>query len=241
MKVAQKIFAKRNMYDNDPVTIAFLGDSVTQGCFECYFTEDEKLETIYDYKSAYSTRVREILNLLYPYAQINIINSGISGGAAPGGLRRLERDVLRYHPDLVVVSFGLNDCCNPNISLEDYKDALRGIFSELRSRDIEAIFLTQNYMNTKASRRIQGDDLWEICQPNAQMQNDGVLKQYMQEASKVARECGAKVCDLYSVWEKLEQNGVNTNALLANGINHPIRQFHYYMALKLIETIFEVA
>ena len=240
MKVAQKIFAKRNMYENDPVTIAFLGDSVTQGCFECYFTEDEKLETIYDYKSAYSTRVREILNLLYPYAQINIINSGISGGAAPGGFRRLERDVLRYHPDLVVVSFGLNDCCNPNISLEEYKDALRGTFTELRQRDIEAIFLTQNYMNTKASRRIQGDDLWEMCESNAQMQNDGVLKRYMEEAAAVAEECGAKVCDLYSVWEKMEKYGVNTNALLANGINHPIREFHYYMALKLVELMFEI-
>ena len=241
MKVAQKIYAKRFKVDNEPVTIAFLGDSVTQGCFECYYTEDEGLETVYDYKSAYSTRVREILNLLYPYAQINIINSGISGGAAPGGLIRLERDILRYHPDLVVVSFGLNDCCNPNISLEAYKDALRSIFNELRERNIEAIFLTQNYMNTKASRRIQGDDLWKICQDNADMQNSGVLKRYMEEASSVAKECGAKVCDLYSVWEKMEQYGVNTNALLANGINHPIREFHYYMALKLVELMFEVS
>ena len=240
MKVAQKIFDKRYMYDNDPVTIAFLGDSVTQGCFECYFNENEGLETVFDYSSAYSTRVREILNLLYPYAQINIINSGISGGAAPGGLRRLERDVLRYHPDLVVVSFGLNDCCNPNISLEEYKDALRGIFTQLRERNIEGIFLTQNYMNTKASRRIQGDDLWEMCKEHAQKQNEGVLKQYMQEAAAVARECGAEVCDLYAVWEKLEANGVNTNRLLANGINHPIREFHHYMAMKIVEKILGV-
>ena len=240
MKVAQKIFDKRYMYDNDPVTIAFLGDSVTQGCFECYFNENEGLETVFDYSSAYSTRVREILNLLYPYAQINIINSGISGGAAPGGLRRLERDVLRYHPDLVVVSFGLNDCCNPNISLEEYKDALRGIFTQLRERNIEGTFLTQNYMNTKASRRIQGDDLWEMCKEHAQKQNEGVLKQYMQEAAAVARECGAEVCDLYAVWEKLEANGVNTNRLLANGINHPIREFHHYMAMKIVEKILGV-
>lgn len=241
MKVAQKILAKRNMYDNDPVTIAFLGDSVTQGCFECYYTEDERLETVYDYKSAYSTRVREILNFLYPFAQINIINSGISGGAAPGGFRRLERDVLRYHPDLVVVSFGLNDCCNPNISLEDYKEAIRNIFTELRNRDIEGIFLTQNYMNTKASRRIQGDDLWEVSTLHMGLQNDGTLKRYMQEAASVVKECGGKVCDLYSVWEKLAENGVNTNALLANGINHPVRPFHHYMAMKLVELIFEVS
>lgn len=237
MKVAEKLFAKRFMYDNPAVTIAFLGDSVTQGCFECYFNENDGLETVFDYNSAFATRVREILNMLYPYAQINIINSGISGGAAPGGSRRLERDVLQYHPDLTVVSFGLNDCCNPNISLEEYKEALRDIFTRLRQKDCEVIFLTQNYMNTKASPRIQGDELWEMCKPHMEMQKSGLLKQYMQAAVAVAGECGAEVCDLYSVWEKLEHCGVDTTNLLANKINHPIRQLHYYMAIRLVEKI----
>ena len=92
-----------------PITIAFLGDSVTQGCFECYTTSNTSFDTVFDYKSAYSTRVREILNTLYPTVQVNIINSGISGDSAPNGLKRIERDVLSYNPDLVVVSYGLND------------------------------------------------------------------------------------------------------------------------------------
>jgi hypothetical protein len=39
------------------------------------------------------------------------------------------------------------------------------------------------------------------------------------------------------VWEKLEQAGVDVTELLANKLNHPIREFHYYMAMKLIETM----
>lgn len=240
MKIIEKLIAKKDMYPNPPVTIAFLGDSVTQGCFECYTLENSRIETVFDYSSAYSTRLREMLNLLYPNVQVNIINSGISGGAAPGGLARLDRDVLRYCPDLVVVSFGLNDCCNPNIPLEAYTDALRNIFTKVRNAGAEVIFLTQNYMNTYPSYRNPCDHLRQASKMHMELQNGGKLKQYMQAASAVALECGAKVCDLYSVWERLEQSGVDTTELLANKINHPIREFHYYMAIKLLETMFEI-
>jgi hypothetical protein len=39
------------------------------------------------------------------------------------------------------------------------------------------------------------------------------------------------------VWEAMARAGVNTTELLANKLNHPIREIHYYMAMKIIETI----
>lgn len=42
MKIIDKLNAKQDIYGEKPVTIAFLGDSVTQGCFECYIKEDGK-------------------------------------------------------------------------------------------------------------------------------------------------------------------------------------------------------
>ena len=240
MKIAERLNAKQDMNSCAPVTIAFLGDSVTQGCFECFIGDSGGIETVHDYGSAFSTHIREYLNLLYPNVQINIINSGLSGGAAPGGLRRLERDVLQYHPDLVVVSFGLNDCCNDNIPLPVYAEALQGIFSRLQQENIEAIFLTQNFMNTKISSRIPEKSLREGSALNMQRQVEGILKQYMEQGAAVAKEYGARVCDLYSVWEKLAGCGVDTTNLLANRINHPIRQMHHYMAIKLIETMLNI-
>ena len=59
----------------------------------------------------------------------------------------------------------------------------------------------------------------------------------MDKARAIAIENGAKVCDLYPVWEKLIENGVDVTELLANKLNHPVREFHYYMAIKLLETI----
>ena len=78
MKIRELLKKKQECNrDAKPVTIAFIGDSVTQGCFECYLTSPDSLENVYDYACAYSTRVKEILNMLYPSVQINIINSYI--------------------------------------------------------------------------------------------------------------------------------------------------------------------
>ena len=240
MNIMQKLAAKLEMHGNPPVTIAFLGDSVTQGCFECYTQEDNRISTVFDSASAYSTRLRELLALLYPRVQVNIINSGISGDATPGAVARLERDVLRYCPDLVVVSFGLNDCCRPDVTLAQYTDNLRQIFSRIRQRGAEVIFLTQNYMNTYASYRNPNEFLREASKDFMKYQLNGDLKRYMHAAAETARSCGARVCDLYRVWEKLDENGVDTTELLANKINHPIREYHYYIAIKLLETMMEV-
>lgn len=240
MEIMKKLAAKQNMLPHPPVTIAFLGDSVTQGCFECYTLENDRIETVFDYSSAYSTRLREILNLLYPNVQVNIINSGISGDRTSGGLARLERDVLRYCPDLVVVSFGLNDCCHPEITVEQYAEDLRQIFRKIGNTGAEAIFLTQNFMNTYASFRNPNEALREASREYMQYQRNGRLKQFMQAAAAVAEDCGARVCDVYAVWEKLERSGVDTTELLANKINHPIREFHYYMAIKLLEIMLEI-
>ena len=240
MKIIEKLNAKQDIYGEKPVTIAFLGDSVTQGCFECYIKEDGKIETVFDYKSAFSTRLREMLGILYPSVQVNIINSGISGDGTENGKTRIERDILPFSPDLVVVSYGLNDACAGLQKLKNYRQNLKEIFNKVSSCGAEVIFLTQNAMNTKKSCHLKGDDaLTTTAHMTANIQNDGVMKAYMDAAKEVSNECGVKVCDIYPMWEKLIASGVDTTELLANKINHPIREIHYYMAIKLLETMFE--
>lgn len=241
MKIIELLKQKQEgLIKNKPVTIAFLGDSVTQGCFECYLTGPDSLQTVFDYKSAYSTRVREILNLLYPSVQINIINSGVSGDSAPVGLQRLERDVLSYNPDLVIISYGLNDSTGGKEGIGKYTSALEEIFSQLKKKNIETIFLTQNYMNTKTSPHLKEELFINLSKTFASdVQNSGVLKAYFAAAREVCEKYGVKICDLYPVWEKLEKAGVDVTELLANKLNHPIRELHYYMAMKIVETILD--
>jgi len=239
MKIRQLLKDKQeNLWMNKPITIAFLGDSVTQGCFECYLTSPTTIETVFDYQSVYSTRIREILNLLFPKVQINIINSGISGDRAVGGVKRLERDVLSYNPDLVIVSYGLNDSGNGIDGIFEYRQALENIFKELKERNIDSIFLTQNFMNTQVSPHLKDELLINMAKSFSEnIQNSDILKKYFEEAKSVCKEYNITVCDLYSVWEKMSSLGVDTTELLANKLNHPIREIHYYMAIKLIEVI----
>ena len=242
MKIVKLLEEKqKNLIASKPVTIAFLGDSVTQGCFECYLTSPTTLETVFDYKSAYSTRVREILNVLYPNVQINIINSGVSGDSAYVGLERLDRDVLSMNPDLVVVSYGLNDSASGIENIDKYADALRSIFDRLNKRGIEVIFLTQNYMNTTISPHLKEELFIKLAERfKNEIQDNGTLKAFFGKAKTVCKECGVKVCDIYNVWEKMESAGVCVTELLANKLNHPIREMHYYIAIKLIEKMLEV-
>ncbi len=238
MKIVEKLKMKQqNLHSCDGATIAFLGDSVTQGCFECYLTSPTTLQTVFDYKSAYSTRIREILNILYPMSQVNIVNSGISGDNAPNGLNRLERDILSRNPDLVVVSYGLNDSSRGLEHIDDYTNALDGIFKKLAEKGIETIFLTQNFNCSKTSPHLRDELFINLSKSFAKTQNEGILKAYFDGARAVCEKYGVKVCDLYPVWEKLAECGVDTTELLANKLNHPVREFHYYMAIKLIETM----
>lgn len=239
MKIVEKLKAKLDIRGEKPVTIAFFGDSVTQGCFEC-FIDNGEIGVVFDYKSAYSSRVREMLNILYPQVQVNIINSGISGDNTTNAINRIDRDITPFSPDLVVVSFGLNDSGNGMDFLDKYAENLRAILKKVAENGAEVIFLTQNAMNTKISYEFkEADALLHTAKFTENIQNSGTLKAYMDKAREVAEECGAKVCDIYPMWEKLIAGGVNVTELLANKINHPIREIHYYMAMKLIETMFE--
>ena len=237
MKIAQLLKEKQeNLAGAKPVTIAFLGDSVTQGCFETFLTSPTSMDTVYDYKSVYSTRLREILNLLYPSVPVNIINSGISGDRAFRGIERLERDVLSYHPDLVVVAYGLNDSCGGESALPLYEQSLRGIFEAIRATGAEIIFLATNAMNTAVSPHLKEEVFLGLAKKFSEtVQNNGLLRTYYDTAKRVSTEYGVKVCDLYSVWERMAENGVATTELLANKLNHPVREIHTYMAMKLME------
>ncbi len=223
------------------ITVAFLGDSVTQGCFEVYRTGERSLDTVYSYKDAFSTRFREIMNLLYPSLRVNIINAGVSGDTAAGGARRVEADALSHHPDLLVVSYGLNDAVARGAKgAEAYAGDLRRIFEKANAAGCDLLYLTQNYMNTRTSYHLTDDFLIKHAEAFAELQNAGVLKQYFERGKEVATACGASVLDGYAIFERLEQAGVDVTELLSNKLNHPIREYHTYIAIKLIEKILNI-
>lgn len=211
----------------DQVRIACLGDSITAG----YFESREKMHGIRSEVDAYPYKLKQMLNNVRKDCNVEIVNAGIGGNTAKDGLERLEKDVLCYQPDLVIVSFGANDVYHEK---RCYLMSLKGIFTELNRRNIPAIFLAPAMFNTK----VVSDILTDIAEKTAEMENAGVLADYFSSAVQLAIEYRIAVCDCYTRWKHLNALGVDTNQLLANGINHPSRPVQTMIAFRLFDTIF---
>ena len=240
MEIMKKIAAKaKDNMNVGHVTIAFLGDSVTQGCFEIYKKADQSIETIFDKEHGYHTLLNKIFSILYPSVPINIINAGISGDNAPHALERIERDVLCHNPDLTVVCFGLNDCEQGIKGIKTYQDALHGIFKALKNKNTEVIFMTPNMMNTSVSDHIQDEDIKKIAREKMEQQKEGILDAYMEAARQVCREEKVTICDCYAKWKTLYQNGVDITELLSNKVNHPTREMNWLFAVSLLDTMMQ--
>lgn len=236
MNIISKIANKASDKHGYPVpTLAFLGDSVTQGCFELNVSRDGGICDVFDKLNVYHSYVNQIFNTLFPSCPLNIINAGVSGGGTRQAIDRLERDVLSHNPDLTVVCLGLNDC--GSIDVDEYCENLKTIFTELQEKGSEVIYMTPNMMNTSVSQSIKEKPILDIAQIIVERQSN-LMDTYMERGKETARECGATVCDCYSVWKSLNKGGVNTDELLANYINHPIREMHWLFAYKLVETMF---
>lgn len=238
MRITEKIRERaKNPGQHRPVTIGFLGDSVTQGCFELYSTGAESLETEFRSSQAYHSKLKRMLEEVFPSVPVNIINGGISGDNAPNGRRRLRRDILSFKPDLVVVCFGLNDVCRGLEGLEDYVDALEGIFKELQASDTETIFMTPNMMGTRVSAEQKDFYIRSVLETITKFQIDGTMDAYMTAAREVCARNQVPLCDCYAKWKRLQENGADVTRLLANRVNHPAENMHWLFAVSLFEMI----
>jgi lysophospholipase L1-like esterase len=239
MKTLKKIIERQKDNHNPPVTVAFLGDSVTQGCFEVYKKSETTIETVFDKSAAYHRYFEMIFDVLCPKAPVNIINAGVSGSNAKAGLQRLDEFVISHKPDLTVVCFGLNDCKNGIEGISTYVDSLSAIFDNLTSAGSEIIFMTPNMMCCTISPHITDAVTKEIAEMCMDNQNKGMLDAYIDAARALCKEKGIPVCDVYKKWKRMAECGIDVTELLANKINHPTREMNWLFAASLLETIFD--
>ena len=237
MSMMQRILQKAKS-EARAVRIVFLGDSVTQGCFEIYQDSEGKICPVTEGEQGYVQRLFQKLSVLYPGEKFEMHNAGISGDRAPGGLKRLERDVLTHRPDLTVVCYGLNDCGNAEESVARYVNALKAIFTALRSGGSDVLFMTPNTMNFYVSDQIENEAIREVAARHMRSQTEGVMDRHIEAAVALCQEMQVRGCDCYACWQAMREEGVDTTALLSNYINHPTREMHELFAIKLAEALF---
>lgn len=238
-RIVEKLKAKNNDYYNEKApVIVFLGDSVTQGCFDVYPVTENEVETVFEQGNSYSQLMKNALNILYPKANTVIVNSGVSGGNAKNGVERFQRDVLSYNPDLLVICFGLNDSTAGEEGINTYQKSLESLFLKAKEKEIDCIFMTPNMMCTYLSGKIRDSVTVKIGELIQSTQNSGMLDRYIAAAKKTAEECGVGICDVYGKWKRLAACGVDTTDLLSNHLNHPVKEMHNLFAYALLEEIF---
>ncbi len=236
MKLIDKIKAKQeNPAGAEPITLAFIGDSVTQGCYELYKTGERSFMAEFRVEQTYHNKLRHILELCYPRVPFNMIYAGINGNSTGSGLARLDRDVIAFNPDLTVVCFGLNDCVSGMDNLENYKNNLRQIFQKLKEAGGEVIFMTPNLMANAVSPEITDEYTKEVYTNSIGHFPDFMA--YMDGAREVAKEMDVALCDCAHKWETMMNNGVDYIRLLSNRINHPTEEMHWLFAVSLFELI----
>lgn len=240
MRITQRI-AERNKdyYGKKPVTIVCLGDSVTHGCFDVFVNRFGQVDTVCDTPAGYPMLLQKALLRLFPFSAVNVINAGISGDSTTGALKRFDRDVAPFHPDLVTVNLGLNDCCaaDPEASLANYMNNLRSIFRKIDELGAESMLVTPNMMCAYVDPSLEAEPLKKVAEMVAGRQTGGVLTSFVDAAREIARESGAAVADTYADWQAMERSGVDTTALLANHINHPARDMHPLFVHRILEQL----
>lgn len=117
----QRARAVTPLKDGDRVV--FYGDSITQ----------QRLYTRY---------LQQYVYCRYPELKVRFYNAGWSGDTAPGGLKRLERDVLALDPTVVTLLFGMNDGRYTTVNEENlgaYRQGMEGIIKALQAKKVRVI------------------------------------------------------------------------------------------------------
>lgn len=193
------------------VVIVALGDSVTAGLgIDDYFHED-----------VYHAQFKRMLERRYPRCIFSVINAGSDGQNATGGVAQFERDVPHHRPDLILVGFGLNDATQGTASVPSYAKALENLVSRAQeTTEADMILLTPNMMPRYDNGNVPAR--WQhLTETFIRLQKEGCIAAYAACAREVGTRCRVAVADVYGAWEALELQGVDTTALLANGLNHP--------------------
>jgi len=159
-----------------------------------------------------------------------VINSGNGGDSLAQGLARLERDVLRFSPTLVIISFGINDAMG-GVPLEKFTADLRTMISRIRAQGGKILLRTPNPVLDAATGGESVDFRYEPGVPPRPYD----VGAYAAAIVRVAEEEKTLVVDHYSLWKasmstvyRGEMRYLMSDCIHPNGSGH--RRFYHELA-----------
>lgn len=185
------------------MVLGALGDSLTYGWMV---------------RKGYLDFLREMMGEIYPQAEVEIINAGIPGDTAQGGKTRLNHDILRHHPDCVLVQFALNDAYQ-GYPIAEFSSNLRSIIEGIQKfSSAETVLLTSVY----------------LMDPQEFAWAEG----FYQCIEELARLYSLPVARVHAWWEKRIEEGEDFYSLVQYDLVHPTEKGYRLMA-EAVMTLFK--
>jgi len=97
-----------------------------------------------------------------------VLNAGWDGNTAADGLQRIERDVVRHDPDLVLLAFGLNDL-KLRRTPDQLSTDLETMVQRLAAHGCEVVLLATNLIRAGIYSHLLRDyntAIWQLARQN---------------------------------------------------------------------------
>lgn len=235
MSLDMKTFEAKEKY-----TIVVYGDSISRGII----FDDEKQK--------HSLLLESFTNLVREHLKGVVYNAAKFGSTIVEGLQRLQNDVLKRKPDIVLIEFGGNDCdfqwdaiaenpsgnFRPNTECVTFYELLTDLVTKLRGMDIVPVLITLPPLDAEKFLNWVGR--------NSEQAKNNILK-YIGNVSKiyswherynaailrVAEETTTRLIDIRSAFLQKDDY---TKLICDDGI-HPNKDGHQVIAEKILHYI----
>jgi acyl-CoA thioesterase I len=185
----------------EEVIIGSLGDSLTYG----WLTEMGFLDYL-----------KQMLKNKYPQSSFKILNRGVPGDTAADGLRRLDGDIIRFKPDLVMIQFALNDAYT-DYSPDNFKKNFELIISKIKEKTSSEIALLTSVA---------------LLNPRENL----MAEKFYGKIYELGSQYSLPVALVHEYWKKKINEGVNHSSLVQSDGIHPTEKGYQLMA----ESVFEL-
>ncbi len=192
--------------------IVFFGDSITE-------------------QHLYTNYVETYLATRYPELDLTFFNAGWGGDTAPGGLARLERDVMAMKPTVVTLCYGMNDGAYmpPSDDIRNrYVTGMRALVARLKEANVRVVLLTPGMVDESVNPGLK-----------AVQYNQSGLRVLADEVLKLAATEQLPVCDIHRLMNEVDGKGKASDSrfcMIPDSV-HPDPAGHLVMAFGLLQAL----
>jgi acyl-CoA thioesterase I len=228
------------MREKDNYTIVVYGDSISRGII---FDE---------IKQKHALLLESFANIVREQLKGVVFNAAKFGSTLVEGLQRLQNDVLRRKPDIVLIEFGGNDCdyhwdeiakdplreFHPNTECSAFYELLSGLVVKLRHQEIIPVLVSLPPLDP--------DKYLKWISHNSEQAKNNILQfigsashiyawheRYNAAVLRVAEETKTRLIDIRSAFLENEDY---TTLICDDGI-HPNKAGHKVIAEKILQYI----